>query len=485
MATASRLKSRAHTINDPGAIVGTATYTPTGTTDPIVAGSHGVMLVPFSLKNLADPYQGSTVIGTPSHNDQDTTISLSSTAGSTDINNVAWIAAGDSTTGGAPRMPKLQANVAAPNGTMVWWKLSVVFHDRNGNPYRDFDTFPTDFSLSPAQISELTNVNESGSTPGTGYSDDIDIPMPSGSADSGVVGGWVPVPAGTPWNIYADQDWMNAQARGFFGGDAELSFKITTSDGTTTILPEQDFYFRIAGEHPPANQSTTGPNVGAGACQDYIIANYGATNAYWSGVTYTLGATTAPTVPGYWFAYAIAKEETANNGHRTWYNNFLDNGGVYNTPVPGNEGHPNWNNDGTTAKPVKGTGGYGLFQLTYGSTEPNFIMPRDWIWNWQSNVKQFGPKMQEKLLVTQTHLNSLRVMYPPPSFVDPTSQTTTPPGTTTTFNYWESSAITHYNGGQGWHLTPGTGGAAGTWNYAPNSENYLYKVAHIGIENHP
>jgi hypothetical protein len=48
-------------------------------------------------------------------------------------------------------------------------------------------------------------------------------------------------------------------------------------------------------------------------------------------------------------------------------------------------------------------GGYGLFQLTYrediirtrknGTTyvetgDANYIMPRDWIWNWQSNTKQ-------------------------------------------------------------------------------------------------
>jgi len=111
------VRSRAR-INDEGAIVGTATYS--GTNYP--TGSHGVMLIPFKLVNLADPYQGSAVIGTPSHNDQDTPIDLSSTTNSTDINGVAWIAAGDASTSNAPRMPKLQATLAAPNGTTVWWK---------------------------------------------------------------------------------------------------------------------------------------------------------------------------------------------------------------------------------------------------------------------------------------------------------------------------------------------------------------------------
>jgi hypothetical protein len=46
------VRSRAH-INDYGCIVGTATYTPTGTMDPIAAGSHGVLLLPcqYSLLN--------------------------------------------------------------------------------------------------------------------------------------------------------------------------------------------------------------------------------------------------------------------------------------------------------------------------------------------------------------------------------------------------------------------------------------------------
>ena len=43
------MRSRARTINEDGAIVGTATYTPTGPSDPIAAGSHGVMLIPAEL----------------------------------------------------------------------------------------------------------------------------------------------------------------------------------------------------------------------------------------------------------------------------------------------------------------------------------------------------------------------------------------------------------------------------------------------------
>jgi hypothetical protein len=498
--------------NDSGAIVGNASYG--GTNTAIAAGSHGVMLVRYALTNLADPYQGANDVSSggtvyfknPGHNGQDTQIDFSSTPGSTDINGVAWIAAQDPTNGNAPRMPHLQASIAAPTGTMVWWKLSVInhgLHGPNGNPYRDFDSGVS--SATPplpngTQISELTNVNEpyTNSAAGTGLSDDIDVPMPSHSADGNtVVNGWEPIPAGTPWNIYLDQDWLNAVKLGFFGGDAELSVKITTSDGNTTILPEQDFYFRIAGENPPANSTTgaaAGKNAGAGACQNYIFSVYGGPTPNWTNLTFTSGSKppTLPTVPGsnpsapsYWFAYAIAKEETANNGGRTWYNQFLDNGGLYNNksnsqPAPGKEGYPNWKNDSMDT----GSGGYGLFQLTYEATEPNFIMPRDWIWNWQSNVQQFLPIAQEKLQIAQRITNKVYTHHPLPAFSDPSTFATTQDAST--FYFWESSVITLYNGGFGWHFSSGSGGAPGTWSYTGIPPNYyLYSVALKGIKNNP
>jgi hypothetical protein len=368
--------------------------------------------------------------------------------------------------------------------------LSVIFHDRNGNPYRDFDTGA---SLTGPQITQLTNTAETGTV---GYSDDIAVPLPSGSHDTSgnangwlaTSDGWVTNAAGTPWNIYQDNDWQTNAARGFFGGDAELSTKITSSDGSITILPEQDFYFRIAGENPTAD-----PTSGAGACQTYINTTYSGPTPNWTGLTFTSG-TTPPTVPGYWFAYAISKEETDGNGGRTWYNQFLDNGGTYNTRVPGNEGHPNWQNDGSAAS---GTGGYGLFQLTYEADETNFIMPRDWIWNWQTNVQQFLPIVQSKLKATQSYLNYINANNA--SFTDPSALTT--PADATTFNFWESSVITLYNGASpglhgrathyhlgAWKFTPASGTTPAQWTYVPNSDppsGYLNNVATKGVENHP
>jgi len=45
-------------MNDNGVIVGTATYTPTGTTDPIAAGSHGIEFLPISIVRETTPGSG-------------------------------------------------------------------------------------------------------------------------------------------------------------------------------------------------------------------------------------------------------------------------------------------------------------------------------------------------------------------------------------------------------------------------------------------
>jgi len=419
-----------------------------------------LLLLPVQLTNKADPTKRNGADGT------DKQIDLMSSSTGTDINAVAWIAASDTTQAQVvtgvypPRMPELVASSGSIPGLTYCWKLKVVnhgLHGPNGNPYRDFDSGA---SLTSAQIIELTNT-----TSATAYTDDIDIPLPSGSADSNAVNGWVQITDGSPWNIYQDNDWINQQLQGFFGGDAELSLKILDSSGNT-ICPEQDYYFRIAGENPD-------PTV----CQTYINTTYNGPTPNWTGLTFTSG-TVPPTVPGYWFAYAISKEETDGNGGRTYYSQFLDDGGTHNSAasshgVPGKEGYPNWQNDSSDS----GSGGYGLFQLTYEASEADFIMPRDWIWNWVTNVQQFLPIIKQKLQDAQYSVNHTKTKYPS-SFTDPSSLTTT--ADTTTFKFWESTVITRYNGGRGWNLSPGSG-----WHYTPNPQNYLYEVARKGVENHP
>ena len=481
-------------INDLGEIIGTATYTPTGPSDPIQPGSHGVLLVPVSLKNLADPYQGSTVIGTQSHKNQDTAIQFKYADSDTNINSVAWIAASDPAPNGSPRMPHLEAKIGIsgdPNlnisgsstNMVVYWKLSVINHGTHGisgAPYRDFDTGTY---LQPAQVAQLTNVyKQSGPITGA-VNDDVDIPFPTkGSSDPN--DGWRRIPApsavpvtgkyytgdGSTWDIFNDPDWLTAVSQGFFGGDAILSVKITQADGQTVVMPQTDFKFRIAGENPTA-----------ATCQAYINGMYNGPTENWTGSDPTK-------FNGYWFAYAIAKAETDGDGGRTYYNQFLDNGGQY-SPVHGKEGTPDWNNDGSTKFPESGSGGYGLFQLTFASNEPNFIMPRDWIWNWQTNVQQFLPSIQSEKTYTASYLAYIKAHNA--SYLDPSALTTTQDQTT--FNFWESSVITIYNFAPippatvgsnlgAWAFTPGQ---PAKWRYIQNKNSYLLKVAEKGVEGHP
>ena len=156
---------------------------------------------------------------------------------------------------------------------------------------------------------------------------------------------------------------------------------------------------------------------------------------------------------------------------------------------PGHEGRPDWNNDDLGGKSKYGSGGYGLFQLTFEGShgsqaaEANFIMPRDWIWNWQTNVQQFLPIIQSKLQLTQYYINNATNTFGG-SFTNPSSLTVARDGTT--FNYWEASAITRNNGGWGWYAkATNTPTIWGSYKPSGTTNGYLYNITHIGINNNP
>jgi hypothetical protein len=454
---------------------------------PTSSGTSAILLFPLQLKNLVDPTQRNGAMG------RDTQVSFLQSSTDTNINSVAWIAATD--TNGTedsygyypPRMPQLQANIAglAGSGLTVCWRLSVIntgTHGSNGNPYRDFDNGTT---LTGTQIQQLTNPSESGTV---GYSDDIYVPFPSNSGDTIVSGSWTKVSGNAPWNIYEDADWVTARNRGFFGGDATLSVEVLDSNNNP-VVSEQDYRFRIAGENPSLTSTT-----GAGYCQDYINTVCQGPNPNWNGITNSGDSWQALLTRGAWFGYAIAKEETFTEGGRRYYNQFFDNGGQEHA-VPGKEGIPDWNNDGKKAAP--GTGGYGLFQLTFqgGSpthADPDFIMPRAWLWNWQANVQQFLPAIQQKIKYTHYFINYNQTQL---SAVDPSGLTCTVDSTTLPF--WDSSVITIYNVPsviKSWtdsHKNTHT--VVGAWPYnrtlrlwgpnpVPNTNDYLGRVVRIGME---
>jgi hypothetical protein len=338
-------------------------------------------------------------------------------------------------------MPHFVASSGSISGLTYNWKLQVIFHDRHGNPHRDFDT---------------GDPNDTNSSSSVAPQDTVTIPAN---------GSWHQVTDGSPWNIYEDSDWTAAVtgSNGFFGGDAVLSLKIQDSSGNT-VVPEQDYNFRIAGENPTAQSA-----------QGYIASLYGGPQA----------PSRDPSNPnawqGYWFADAMAREETNGEGGQPFYNQFLANGGSLTNkyvPWPGHEGRPNWNNDKTTHDRPTGTGGYGLFQHTYESGDKYYpIIPRDWIWNWQSNASNYSYKLAFKLTAAQKTYNGLVATFGAKYGTLPNRLS---------FSGLESLVLTYNNGGGGGTRVISLGSygkrltcwspGPGIWRFLPNGENYVDKV---------
>jgi hypothetical protein len=112
---------------------------------------------------------------------------------------------------------------------------------------------------------------------------------------------------------------------------------------------EQQFHFRIGGKNPQAANA-----------KQYIESL----------------ADCAPTQT-LWFAYAVAKSESKDyNGSGSRYNQFLRL-----PQKPRDNGFPLWGNDGGTSP-----GGYGMFQVTGNVQDSTANIPRDQIWNWQTNA---------------------------------------------------------------------------------------------------
>ena len=136
---------------------------------------------------------------------------------------------------------------------------------------------------------------------------------------------------------------------------------------------------------------------------------------------------------------------------------------------------PAWHDDGTTSSRPTGTGGYGLYQLTYAQGDSSYIMPRDWIWNWQSNAIAVNQEWQPDLTKAQNLYAGLTSNYP---------------GTIPNrlqFSGLEAIVITYYNGMGGGSITkvPINGvptstcwypNGNGGWTFLPNGQNYVDTV---------
>jgi len=270
-------------------------------------------------------------------------------------NGFAWIdahsgpapAAGQPDQNIAPRMPNLSATVhggANLANRQVRWRLRVHYDRGNGT-------------------------RGNGPLNGRNQAEDT-IYVPARNAQAQVQ--WTGLTAANQaWQIFHHADWTNEiQQRGFFGGQVELYMWV---DGQAQ--PNRAaLRFRIGGANPDDAR-----------CRAYIDqqAPLVAANLV-NGQTIAVGT-------GLWYAYGIAKSETANlNGANTRYNAFMA------LPVHRrDQGLPIFGADGGV-----GPGGYGLFQVTGTSADNNANIVRRQIWNWQDNVtagldlvgyKKYGP----------------------------------------------------------------------------------------------
>ena len=153
------------------------------------------------------------------------------------------------------------------------------------------------------------------------------------------------------FKIFDHPDWLAHVKAGFFGGDKCKLVYVVYGPNNNKLTPKIVHPFKIGGENPHPK-----------ACKDYIISQ-------------------SPTDMK-WFTYAIAKHESRDlNGEGTRYNQFWNvkrYGGV-----PVNKKMPiNRKKEGE-----KSYGGFGVIQVTGDINSQWTIIPRDQIWNWQSNVR--------------------------------------------------------------------------------------------------
>ena len=139
----------------------------------------------------------------------------------------------------------------------------------------------------------------------------------------------------------------------FFGGKGKVTYKI--SRGSQPLIGPLTQSFAIGGKNPDNDR-----------CKAFIQAEPDAGP----------GGSIA-------YAYAIAKHEMKEYRESTsphFYNQFIN--GRWSRWL---RGSPTYNND-SPKKPAK-PGGYGMFSTTGDSTNPDLIIPRDQIWNWQAGAR--------------------------------------------------------------------------------------------------
>ncbi|MGJ8634820.1 MAG: hypothetical protein ACSHX7_12960 [Luteolibacter sp.] len=176
---------------------------------------------------------------------------------------------------------------------------------------------------------------------------------------------------GETWEIYSEADWQTElNERGFFGGDARLTYQI--KNGANIVVGPEEIDFAIGGENPTDDR-----------CKQYTQSRPGAP----------------------WYAYAIEKHESQayNPG---FYNQFWERSGN-SSPINGGI-----NYEFTLGDPLKvlspgetGVGGTGLAQVTGAGGNKNNPAAREIFWDWRRNVDAFLAILAGKIQIAETFMN--------------------------------------------------------------------------------
>ncbi len=267
--------------------------------------------------------------------------------------------------------------------------------------------------------------------------------------------------------IFNHADWKTALVeKGFFGGEAELKFRLLNSTGAT-IGPETSMLFSIGGKNP----------------DDHLVKQY------------IDPAARAADTRLERLSYAVAKHESqAYNGNGSLYNEFWE-GYARRFRVDHRKGEPLW----CLSTGESSAGGFGMYQITGNLTSQFAVIPREQFWNWRKNVEAYitivktgGSAAKGSVMdrfveaVARTYPDDMEARTPPTTYAYEGGS----------YDAWEMGTITLYNGAGGcprsrlknaagkwtqlinpWTFNP-SGAVGRKWRYHANSNNYLREVIH-------
>ncbi len=414
-----------NTINSSGIIAALGTITTTDVSGHSTASAQkALLLLPIGINDEQDPTKPKVIQSLPKQgNDESDNDYLQQQLPDSCI---AYITGSNA----PPKMPHLVAK--GVSGVKLKWRLEV--------DYQRFNGWTSDYAYAGVWYREdkqwhqlAFHIDE----------DLVHIPI--------ITSGTAPVftdEVDGDWRIFESPDWdkeingdpaHNIPGKGFFGGTAKL---YVWPPGQETAPTEPVMTFRIGGQNPdPAYAKSF---IQGDLCDSRL-----------------------------WFAYAIAKKESAGLD-QPYYNQFfgltrppsrLDKNGNqvyasgYNEDKDGQcwaQGWPAFNIDRLTHSngPLNSAGGYGIFQNTGDAQSQWSAIPRRQIWNWQDNVgyqeanvwKGAMGILKAKIKIVDDRYTKLQQTYTGCGTIGNYPQNPSPANNHKLFSGWDAYTCKAYNG---------------------------------------